>query len=117
MKLQVFGLSSLSSYGGRAFSNNEGNTPNEERTMSSEHSLDDHELNTTYDTSDTTRTKPTLVQRLESAIVDGKQSINSIDGLSNKKRQRDSENGDSNGSEKIKAIDKFRHMGIKELRE
>ncbi|CAK9157267.1 unnamed protein product [Ilex paraguariensis] len=65
----------------------------------------------------TTGTKPTLVQRLESAIIDGKQSIDSIDGSSNKKRQRDSENGDSNGSEKIKAIDKFRHMGIKELRE
>ncbi|KAA8549149.1 hypothetical protein F0562_000833 [Nyssa sinensis] len=67
----------------------------------------------------TTGIKPTLIRRLQSAIrEESKQSADSVDASSNsKKRLRDSENGDSNGVDKIKAIDKFRHMTIQQLRE
>ncbi|XP_059625657.1 poly [ADP-ribose] polymerase 2 [Cornus florida] len=66
----------------------------------------------------TTGTKPTLVRRLESAIrKENKQSNDSINVSESKKRHRVSGDGDSNGAEKIKAIDKFRDMGIKQLRE
>ncbi|KAM7501206.1 hypothetical protein LguiB_000110 [Lonicera macranthoides] len=69
----------------------------------------------------TTGTKPTLVRRLEAAIrKESKQSADlSVTGDSDsKKRLRDSENGDySEGSDKIMAVDKFRSMGIQQLRE
>ncbi|GFZ19404.1 poly(ADP-ribose) polymerase [Actinidia rufa] len=65
----------------------------------------------------TTGTKPTLVRRLESAIRDeSKQTIDSIEDSISKKRRRECENGDSNGSEKIKAVDEFRDMDIRQLR-
>ncbi|KAJ6401044.1 hypothetical protein OIU84_016458 [Salix udensis] len=73
---------------------------------------------------DTTGTKPSLVRRLESALEqENKQSeVHSIDGggISNKKRERESEDGggdSDNGTEKIKAIDKFRDMNVKQLRQ
>ncbi|KAF8392577.1 hypothetical protein HHK36_022922 [Tetracentron sinense] len=66
----------------------------------------------------TAGTKPTLVRRLESAL---NKEIQSSDGTSDasagKKRQRESENGDSSGPEKVKAIEKLREMGIRQLRE
>lgn len=58
------------------------------------------------------------VRRLESAIrKENKQSTS--DPKTSKKRLRgdDSEMGDSNGSDKIKATDMFRSMGVKQLRE
>ncbi|KAI7982615.1 Poly [ADP-ribose] polymerase 2 [Camellia lanceoleosa] len=68
----------------------------------------------------TTGTKPTLVRRLESAIRQeetNKQSIDSTDNSTSKKRPRETENnGDSNGSEKIKAVDRFRDISIQKLR-
>jgi poly [ADP-ribose] polymerase len=64
------------------------------------------------------------VRRLESALEqENKQSeVDSVDGggSSNNKRERESEDrgGDSNnGTEKIKAIEKFRDMNVKQLRE
>ncbi|KAG6748458.1 hypothetical protein POTOM_048379 [Populus tomentosa] len=73
---------------------------------------------------DTTGTKPSLVRRLESALEqENKQSeVDSVDGgrSSNNKRERESEDGggDSNNeTEKIKAIEKFRDMNVKQLRE
>ncbi|KAJ6879992.1 hypothetical protein NC652_033359 [Populus alba x Populus x berolinensis] len=73
---------------------------------------------------DTTGTKPSLVRRLESALKqENKQSeVDSVDGgrSSNNKRERESEDGggDSNNeTEKIKAIEKFRDMNVKQLRE
>ncbi|KAK7853965.1 phytochrome-associated serine/threonine-protein phosphatase [Quercus suber] len=68
----------------------------------------------------TTGTKPTLVRRLGAALrKENKQSAGADDGLSaNKKRDRDSENGDSIGSQqKIMAVEKFREMGIQQLRQ
>ncbi|XP_057484410.1 poly [ADP-ribose] polymerase 2 isoform X1 [Actinidia eriantha] len=65
----------------------------------------------------TTGTKPTLVRRLESAIRDeSKQPIYSIEDSISKKRRRECENGDSYDSEKIKAVDEFRDMDIRQLR-
>ncbi|KAH8489158.1 hypothetical protein H0E87_024708 [Populus deltoides] len=73
---------------------------------------------------DTTGTKPSLVRRLESALEqENKQSeVDSVDGggRSNNKRERESEDGggdSNNGTEKIKAIEKFRDMNVKQLRE
>lgn len=58
------------------------------------------------------------VQRLDSAIrEENKQSADANDGLVGNKRPRDSEDEDPNGSDKIKAIDKFRGMGVRQLRE
>ncbi|KAG6703967.1 hypothetical protein I3842_07G112300 [Carya illinoinensis] len=68
----------------------------------------------------TTGTKPTLVRRLEAAFrKEKKQQTTGTDGdvSANKKRQRDSENGDSSVPRKIKAIEKLRGMGIRQLRE
>ncbi|XP_052186181.1 poly [ADP-ribose] polymerase 2 isoform X1 [Diospyros lotus] len=68
----------------------------------------------------TVGTKPTLVRRLKSAIrEEGKQSIDSADDLVSGKRETEPENGDSisSGSQKIRAVDKFRGMGIRQLRE
>ncbi|KAK6941001.1 SAP domain [Dillenia turbinata] len=70
----------------------------------------------------TSGTKPTLVRRLESAIrEENKQQVDGIrDSESDdRKRKRDYENGDSNsnGPVKISAIDKFKEMGIRELRQ
>ncbi|CAL5425981.1 unnamed protein product [Camellia sinensis] len=68
----------------------------------------------------TTGTKPTLVRRLESAIRQeetNKQAIDSTDNSTSKKRPRETENnGDSNGSEKIKAVGRFRDISIQQLR-
>ncbi|KAJ6680147.1 DNA LIGASE [Salix purpurea] len=73
---------------------------------------------------DTTGTKPSLVRRLESALEQENKlsEVHSIDGggISNKKRERESEDGggdSDNGTEKIKAIDKFRDMNVKQLRQ
>lgn len=62
------------------------------------------------------------VRRLEAAIrKESKQLTDlSVTGgdSDSKKRLRDSENGDySEGSDKIMAVDKFRSMGIEQLRE
>lgn len=67
-----------------------------------------------------TGTKPTLVRRLESAIRQeetNKQSIDSTDNSTSKKRPRETENNlDSNGTEKIKAVDRFWDISIQQLR-
>lgn len=73
----------------------------------------------------TSGTKPTLVQRLQSAKRKEENSKQSTDGNYdpvNRKRQRVDENEDGDGgngdeSEKIMATEDFRKMGIKELRE
>ncbi|XP_048337151.2 poly [ADP-ribose] polymerase 2 isoform X2 [Ziziphus jujuba] len=70
----------------------------------------------------TTGTKHTLVRRLDSAIrKESKQlsvAANGGDGTVGKKRERESVDDDKpNGSEKIKAVDSFRDMGIQQLRE
>lgn len=66
--------------------------------------------------------KPTLIRRLESAIrKENKQGLDDNGGPVGKKRERDAEDEEelvqSNGSDKIKAVDEFRNMGIKQLRE
>lgn len=66
--------------------------------------------------------KPTLIRRLESAIrKENKQGLDDNGGPVGKKRERDTEDEEelvrSNGSDKIKAVDEFRNMGIKQLRE
>ncbi|KAM3687873.1 hypothetical protein ACJW31_10G107300 [Castanea mollissima] len=68
----------------------------------------------------TTGTKPTLVRRLGAALrKENKQSAGADDSLSaNKKRDRDSENGDSIGSQqKNMAVEKFREIDIQQLRQ
>ncbi|KAJ4963907.1 hypothetical protein NE237_023846 [Protea cynaroides] len=68
---------------------------------------------------DTSGTKPKLVSRLESAIrKENKSSTDGTDASVAKKRPRESENDDdSNGPEKVKAIEKLREMGVLQLRE
>ncbi|KAL5859136.1 hypothetical protein ACOSQ3_000435 [Xanthoceras sorbifolium] len=62
----------------------------------------------------TAGTKAVLIQRLEEAMdQENKQSVD-VDG---KKRRRESEQNDSNVSEKMKATEEFRQMGVKQLRE
>ncbi|KAH7510976.1 hypothetical protein JRO89_XSUnG0233000 [Xanthoceras sorbifolium] len=62
----------------------------------------------------TAGTKAVLIQRLEEAMdQENKQSVD-VDG---KKRRRESEQNDSNISEKMKATEEFRQMGVKQLRE
>ncbi|KAL6957899.1 Poly [ADP-ribose] polymerase 2 [Sarracenia purpurea var. burkii] len=57
------------------------------------------------------------VRRFESAIrEEAKQSIDSTGDSTSKKRHRETENEDSNGSYKIKQIGKFRDMSVRELR-
>ncbi|XP_004292663.1 PREDICTED: poly [ADP-ribose] polymerase 2-like [Fragaria vesca subsp. vesca] len=67
----------------------------------------------------TAGTKPVLVSRLESALLqDNNQTADAGDGSVTKKRGRNSnEDEDSAASEKIKATEKFRSMNIKQLRE
>lgn len=60
------------------------------------------------------------VRRLDSATrKESKQFSDAAnsDGSVNKKRKRDSEGDEPNGSEKIKAVNAFRDMGIQQLRE
>ncbi|KAK2965174.1 hypothetical protein RJ640_019929, partial [Escallonia rubra] len=58
------------------------------------------------------------VERLESAIAEESKASADFNGDStSKKRPRDCEDGVFNDSEKIKAVDKFRSMGVKQLRE
>ncbi|KAJ7977582.1 Poly [ADP-ribose] polymerase [Quillaja saponaria] len=65
-----------------------------------------------------TGTKPNLVRRLETALRKESKHLTVTDGASaSKKRERDSENVDSTGPKKIKAIEKFREMGIRQIRE
>ncbi|KAJ4849285.1 Poly [ADP-ribose] polymerase 2 [Turnera subulata] len=69
---------------------------------------------------DTTGTKPSLVLRLESALEEeSTQSAETVaDGQGNRKRERDSQGeGDANGPEKVRAVEKFRDMTVKQLRE
>ncbi|OAY61835.1 poly [ADP-ribose] polymerase 2-A [Manihot esculenta] len=67
---------------------------------------------------DTTGTKPFLVLRLESALEqENKQTTDTIDARGSRKRERDTQDGVSNGAGKIKAIENFREMNIKQLRE
>ncbi|KAJ9171804.1 hypothetical protein P3X46_015118 [Hevea brasiliensis] len=67
---------------------------------------------------DTTGTKASLVRRLDAALDEEKrQSMDSVDARGSKKRERDTQDGFSNGAEKIKAIENFREMNIKQLRE
>ncbi|PQQ01185.1 hypothetical protein Pyn_28717 [Prunus yedoensis var. nudiflora] len=70
----------------------------------------------------TTGNKPTLVQRLEAALrqenmqpTDASDVSASI--VSTKRGRQSNEDGESTGSEKIKAIDEFRDMSVKQLRE
>ncbi|XP_020538605.1 poly [ADP-ribose] polymerase 2 isoform X4 [Jatropha curcas] len=67
---------------------------------------------------DTTGTKPSLFRRLESAMAqENKQSTDTVEASGGRKRDRDTQDGVSNGAEKIKATDKFQEMNIKQLRE
>ncbi|XP_021805101.1 poly [ADP-ribose] polymerase 2 [Prunus avium] len=70
----------------------------------------------------TTGNKPTLVQRLEAALrqenmqpTDASDVSASI--VSTKRGRQSNEDGESTGSEKIKATDEFRDMSVKQLRE
>ncbi|KAK3020850.1 hypothetical protein RJ639_045532 [Escallonia herrerae] len=66
----------------------------------------------------TSGTKTTLVGRLESAISEESKVSADFNGDSTtKKRPRECEDGGFNDYEKIKAVDKFRNMGVKQLRE
>ncbi|XP_057963916.1 poly [ADP-ribose] polymerase 2 [Malania oleifera] len=66
----------------------------------------------------TSGTKSTLVRRLESALrKENKESTGAADGSVSKKREREYQDGDSNEPEKTKAIEKFRDMGVRQLRE
>ncbi|KAI3414358.1 Poly [ADP-ribose] polymerase (PARP) [Psidium guajava] len=68
----------------------------------------------------TTGTKPTLVRRLRAALTkENKQAADAVDSTVNGKRERDSDtpNGDSDGPSKLRAFDKFRRLGIQQLRE
>ncbi|KAF8392578.1 hypothetical protein HHK36_022923 [Tetracentron sinense] len=63
-------------------------------------------------------TKPTLVRKLKSALnKENKSSVGLNDASAGKKRQRESENVDLSGPEKVKAIEKLQEMGIRQLRE
>ncbi|XP_047308044.1 poly [ADP-ribose] polymerase 2-like [Impatiens glandulifera] len=64
-------------------------------------------------------TKPKLVKRLEAAIrKEIKQSkVLEDDSSTRNKRQRESEDGVPTGSDKIRAMDKFRAMNVQNLRE
>ncbi|XAR61350.1 NAD(+) ADP-ribosyltransferase [Bertholletia excelsa] len=65
----------------------------------------------------TTGTKPTLVRRLQSAIrQESKQFNDSVNDSANKKRPRESEDGDCDGTAKIEATEQFSDMGIQQLR-
>lgn len=56
--------------------------------------------------------------RLESALEqENKQTTDTIDARGSRKRERDTQDGVSNGAGKIKAIENFREMNIKQLRE
>ncbi|KAL6210371.1 hypothetical protein ACLB2K_015604 [Fragaria x ananassa] len=67
----------------------------------------------------TAGTKPVLVSRLESALLqDNNQTADAGDGSVTKKRGRNSnEDEDSAASEKIKATEKFRSTNVTQLRE
>ncbi|CAB4291840.1 unnamed protein product [Prunus armeniaca] len=70
----------------------------------------------------TTGNKPTLVQRLEAALrQENKQPTNASDVsasiVSRKRGRQSNEDGESTGSEKIKATDEFQDMSVKQLRE
>ncbi|KAF7121192.1 hypothetical protein RHSIM_Rhsim13G0009500 [Rhododendron simsii] len=64
--------------------------------------------------------KPTLVRRLESAVrEESKQSIDTTADGSNrtlKRRREETQDGDSNGADKIQAVEKLRGMDIRKLR-
>ncbi|KAH0978259.1 hypothetical protein GBA52_027978 [Prunus armeniaca] len=69
-----------------------------------------------------TGNKPTLVQRLEAALrQENKQPTNASDVsasiVSRKRGRQSNEDGESTGSEKIKATDEFQDMSVKQLRE
>ncbi|KAF3436462.1 hypothetical protein FNV43_RR23554 [Rhamnella rubrinervis] len=66
----------------------------------------------------TTGNKPTLVRRLDSAIRKESKQLSDAngDGSVGKKRERDPDD-ESNGSQKIRAVDMFRDMSIQQLRE
>ncbi|XP_050235660.1 poly [ADP-ribose] polymerase 2 [Mercurialis annua] len=70
---------------------------------------------------DTTGTKPYLVERLESAVEqEEKKSNSAVNTRGNKKRARESQEQEedcSNGAEKLTAVEKFREMNIKLLRD
>ncbi|XP_030543276.1 poly [ADP-ribose] polymerase 2 isoform X2 [Rhodamnia argentea] len=65
----------------------------------------------------TTGTKPTLARRLQAALT--KENKQAADSGDHGKRERDLDtpNGDSDGPSKLKAFDKFRKLGIQQLRE
>ncbi|XP_008244417.1 PREDICTED: poly [ADP-ribose] polymerase 2-like [Prunus mume] len=70
----------------------------------------------------TTGNKPTLVQRLEATLrQENKQLTDASDVsasiVSRKRGRQSNEDGESTGSEKIKATDEFQDMSVKQLRE
>ncbi|KAI5311120.1 hypothetical protein L3X38_045587 [Prunus dulcis] len=70
----------------------------------------------------TTGNKPTLLQRLEAALrQENKQPPDASDVsasiVSRKRGRQSNEDGESTGSEKIKATDEFQDMSVKQLRE
>ncbi|XAR61347.1 NAD(+) ADP-ribosyltransferase [Bertholletia excelsa] len=65
----------------------------------------------------TTGTKPTLVRRLQSTIrQESKQFNDSVNDSTKKKRPRESEDGECDGTAKIEATERFSDMGIQQLR-
>ncbi|GAA0148454.1 DNA metabolism protein [Lithospermum erythrorhizon] len=63
--------------------------------------------------------KPILVKRLESAIEAEKMNSNSVTDSKSRKRQRGDDDEDiaNNGANKMKEINEFKNMTVKELRE
>ncbi|XP_038681240.1 poly [ADP-ribose] polymerase 2-A isoform X2 [Tripterygium wilfordii] len=69
----------------------------------------------------TAGTKPTLVKRLEAALKAEedhlKNAVNDGSSSISKKRERGAENEELDGSQKIRRIEEFRQMSVKQLRE
>lgn len=58
------------------------------------------------------------LRRLELAIrEETKKSVDSVNDPVSKKRETEDENVDPNGPEKIKAVDRFGEMGVRQLRD
>ncbi|KAF6173586.1 hypothetical protein GIB67_022945 [Kingdonia uniflora] len=69
---------------------------------------------------DVSGTKAVLIRRLEAALrkeTELKSSSNTTDGTTGKKRSREEKIEDSNVPEKFKSLERFREMGVRQLRE